>query len=294
MASQDRKFLKNRNWHQTHSRGGAFAVGLGTGLIFCLLPIFAQQTTSGNSVSLPLTDVVVLANEGSPFQVNLEKAGYEPGDDIDVPLSLFRALNEAQSLATAERSDIRKAPSGSLDEFFQRSAIITRESITRLLKNATNHTLVQTNAVFTLIPNASPWRERPDPLDHVVPRYAVENTNLFAALSVLCKSVPFTLQISSPVHVTRGHTPDLGYDYPHWPLADMPVVTFSATNASVRSILSALVNPRKKAYWIASPPFAPSVKDIKANLPVVDVEIYHSLESRSVSLSWKWKSKEEK
>lgn len=231
----------------------------------CLLLLqFATGSAGGearepakDSSLLSLEQAVIVINELSPFQVNLECANAQPPERVSVPVT-----------------------SAHLDGLTNASGRLLRT----LLAQASNYELVRSKDAYTLVPRPV-LGSQPRLLDFVVPEFRTPPTNLFFALFSLCKAVPFTIEVVHPVVVTSKIEPKLTLDYPHWPLSEMPSVRLAVTNAAVRDILSALINPEKKAYWVARPVHEPAARLLGTNASsVVVVEVHHAHESRHVSV----------
>jgi len=218
----------------------------------------AGRLTPEAASTLRLEQAVMLLNEQSPFQINLESAEAWPTNEIAVPVT----VHTVSSLTNA-----------------------TVQFVKDLFRQAPNYELLRSGQMFTLVPKGA-LRSKSDPLNYTIPELTIGPTNFFAALFVLCRSVPVGLEFIHPLGVSRNIEPDYTTASGHWPIADLPRVQFSVRNKSVRDVLNALVNSHyQKAYWIAYPPQEATRNRLGTNL-VVSVFIYHAFESVSVSFPY--------
>jgi hypothetical protein len=206
-------------------------------------------------VSATLPEAVILLNELSSLRVNLECLENHPRDKVRLPVT----ITNLTSLSNA-----------------------SPQLLSSVVEQMSAYKLSESGKGFTISP-----RHLDDPnrtLDYVVDEFRVHDENLFVALEMLCKKVPFTLAIVDPVLISRhGSSVDLTEDYPHWPVEEVPIVSLVVTNATVRQILTALVdqNLMQKTYWVAEPALAISVRDLPPEAhPVWWVSVFHSKESQ--------------
>ena len=245
----------------------------------------AQQPTKTNELQFTLEYVVALLNEGTPYRVNIEKTDERQGERIDVAKNFHDAVQIAREIASDEWNGSKDAPQGTLERYFKQSTNISHEVVLSLLKQATNYSLTYTGSVYYLISKVSKLRNNPDPLDYIIPLFEVKNTDLFEALYILCKTVPFTIVVLPPDGViTRDFPPNPNFANRYWPMNERKKFSLCLTNASVRSIINNLVNGEKRAYWIIEPHLEASVKNIKTNLSSIDIIIHNTLESNSTSI----------
>lgn len=257
-----RKYQKNHRpppWsHRLLSQGVLGRWLTVMSLVVTISAVYGEGGPADAETPLHLEDAVTVVNENSPFQVNLY-------------------LRSSFPSSIASDLLVLPVPVESVETWL---AGASRDTVLGLLQKAPGYVIHKTDRVFTLLPG-EPEAQALRPLEHRVPYYSVHDTNLFIALHQLSQPLPFILEVIGPVGLAPNVAPDLSHGYPHWELEDMPSVSLTKTNDPVWRILNGLVNPKRKAYWIAGPAPLFSVKHLGPKAVVVNVEVRHSGESRS-------------
>lgn len=210
----------------------------------------AEVFASSEKWTLPLDKAVIILNENSPFQINLECDSIIPTVSLAKNLGIYRASNAVD--------------------------------IMKILSSSTNYSVVRINSIFTVLPEFQ-RQTKSDPLNLTVPHFDVRETNLFLALHQLCMAMPppFEVEFTHPMLITRSLPPRLDLDYSYWPSEEFPRVTFTAVNQRTWQILNMAINQHLKAYWIARPLHRTARKSSKYPDQIRAIEVHHPRESRT-------------